>query len=151
MNDTKEKHAFTPGPWQISCIDEVEDFLMVGGGDDGSDIVADIRTYENDILNTQAELYDDIPAMRSRAHVEGWSEDSVADIEKQDKEAEKRLAELERKEKEAHANARLIAAAPELLAQCKFLERMLVTTGHHSSNRLAKVREILAKVEGGEG
>ncbi len=53
--------------------------------------------------------------------------------------------------KEAHANARLIAAAPELLAQCKFLERMLVTTGHHSSNRLAKLREVLAKVEGGEG
>jgi len=49
-----------------------------------------------------------------------------------------------------HANARLIAAAPELLEQCKFLERMLVTTGHHSSNKLAKVREVLAKVEGGE-
>ena len=52
---------------------------------------------------------------------------------------------------EDEANARLIAAAPELLEQCKLLERMLVTTGHHSSNRLAKVREILAKVEGGEG
>ena len=51
----------------------------------------------------------------------------------------------------ANANARLISAAPDLLAQCKFLERMLVTTGHHSSNKLAKVREILAKVEGGEG
>ena len=43
MNLTKEKHALTPGPWQISCIDGVEDSLMVGGGDDGSDIVADIR------------------------------------------------------------------------------------------------------------
>ncbi len=52
---------------------------------------------------------------------------------------------------EDEANARLIAAAPELLEQCKFLERMLVTTGHHSSNKLAKLREILAKVEGGEG
>ena len=52
---------------------------------------------------------------------------------------------------EDEANARLIAAAPELLEQCKFLERMLVTTDHHSSNKLAKVREILAKVEGGEG
>ena len=50
-----------------------------------------------------------------------------------------------------NANARLIAAAPELLEQCKFLERMLVTTGHHSSNKLAKVREVLAKVDGGEG
>ena len=54
-------------------------------------------------------------------------------------------------DEEKKANARLIAAAPELLAQCKFLERMLVTTGHHSSNRLAKVREILAKVEGRNG
>ena len=52
---------------------------------------------------------------------------------------------------EDEANARLIAAAPELLAQCKFLERMLVTTGHYSSNKLAKLREVLAKVEGGEG
>ena len=52
---------------------------------------------------------------------------------------------------ELWANARLIAAAPDLLEQCKFLERMLVTTDHHSSNKLAKVREVLAKVEGGEG
>ena len=52
---------------------------------------------------------------------------------------------------EDEKDARLIAAAPDLLEQCKFLERMLVTTGHHSSNKLAKVREVLAKVEGGEG
>ena len=52
---------------------------------------------------------------------------------------------------EQEKDARLIAAAPELLEQCKFLERMLVTTGHHSSNKLAKVREVLAKVDGGEG
>ena len=72
MKDTKEKHAaFTPGPWITSCIEGIEDSLMVGGGDDGSDIVADIRTHENDILDAQAELYDDIPAMRSRAHVHG--------------------------------------------------------------------------------
>ena len=43
MEATKEKHAFTPGPWHLSSIDGVEDSLMVGGGDDGSDIVADIR------------------------------------------------------------------------------------------------------------
>ena len=43
MDDTKEKHAFTPGPWYLSSIDGVEDSLMVGGGGDGSDIVADIR------------------------------------------------------------------------------------------------------------
>jgi hypothetical protein len=164
MITTKEKHAtFTPGPWKISCIDEVEDSLMVGGGDDGSDIVADIRTYENDILNAQAELYDDIPAMRSRAHVQGWSEDSVADIDKQDASTEKRLAELEIKEKEAHANARLIAAAPELLEQCKLFEKVLKAIGdmgykdeidldsHSWLMRTMELREVLAKVEGGEG
>jgi hypothetical protein len=156
MNLTKEKHAtFTPGPWKLSCIDGVEDSLMVGGGDDGSDIVADIRTYENDILDVRAELFDDIPAMRSRAHVEGWSEDSVADIEKQDKEAEKRLAELERQQKEAHANARLIAAAPELLEQCKLFEKCLtylINSGDSGADLdRDKCREVLAKVEGGEG
>ena len=128
---------------------------MVGGGDDGSDIVADIRTHENDILNTQAELYDDIPAMRSRAHVEGWSKDSLTDINKNDKEAEKRLAELERKEKEAHANARLIAAAPELLEMCKEFEKcltFLINSGDSGADlERDKLREVLAKVEGGEG
>jgi hypothetical protein len=156
METTKEKHAtHTPGPWQISCIDETKDSLMVGGGDDGSDIVADIRTHENDILNTQAELYDDIPAMRSRAHVEGWSKDSLTDIDRNDKEAEKRLAELERKEKEAHTNARLIAAAPEMYEMCKLLEECMENLdgrdGWDASYELAKVREVLAKVEGGKG
>ena len=49
---------------------------------------------------------------------------------------------------ELWANARLIAAAPELLAQCKFLEEMLTRTDHSSSPKLAELREILAKVEG---
>jgi hypothetical protein len=156
MITTKEKHAtHTPGPWKISFIDGVEDSLMVGGGDDGSDIVADIRTYENDILNAQAELYDDIPAMRSRAHVEGWSEDSVADIDKKDASTEKRLAELELQEKEARANARLIAAAPELLEQCKLFEKcltFLINSGDSGADlERDKLREVLAKVEGGEG
>jgi len=128
---------------------------MVGGGDDGSDIVADIRTYENEILNTQAELYDDIPAMRSRAHVEGWSKDSVLSIDKDEKETEKHLAELERQEKEARANARLIAAAPELLAQCKLFEKVLthlINSGDSGADlERDKLREVLAKVEGGEG
>lgn len=137
---------------------------MVGGGDDGSDIVADIRTYENEILNTQAELYDDIPAMRSRAHVEGWSKDSVLSIDKDEKEAEKHLAELERQEKEARANARLIAAAPELLEQCKLFEKVLKAIGDMGYRdeiegldlfkwlmRTTELRKVLAKVEGGEG
>ena len=153
MNDTKEKRAtHTPGPWQLSCIDGVEDSLMVGGGDDGSDIVADIRTYENDILNAQAELYDDIPAMRSRAHVEGWSKDSIADIDKKDASIEKRLAELEAQEKEACANARLIAAAPEMYEVLQELaESMELAKNYGYEKEHAMIQEVLAKVEGGEG
>tara|TARA_Y100000114_G_scaffold152721_1_gene171443 strand:- start:726 stop:1181 length:456 start_codon:yes stop_codon:yes gene_type:complete len=151
MKDTKEKHAHTPGPWVTSCIEGVEDSLMVGGGDDGSDIVADIRTHENDILDAQAELYDDIPAMLSRAHVHG---DCTEKIDKLEKEAVEKLAELERKEKEAKANARLIAAAPDLLQQCKLYEKVLselVVMGEADIEDRDKVREVLAKVEGGEG
>ena len=55
----------------------------------------------------------------------------------------------------ARANARLIAAAPELLAQCKFLEKVLASgdlsateEGLRNCDTLAEVREILAKVEG---
>ena len=49
---------------------------------------------------------------------------------------------------EQHANARLIASAPELFAQCKFLEKVLASTDHSSSPKLADLRELLAKVEG---
>ena len=48
----------------------------------------------------------------------------------------------------ARANARLIASAPELLEQCKFLEKVLASTDHSSSPKLAELRELLAKVEG---
>ena len=153
MNDTKEKPAtFTPGPWVISCIDGVEDSLMVGGGDDGSDIVADIRTYESDILNVQAELYDDIPTMRSNAHAHG---DCTESLDKHEKEVRVRLAELESKEKEANANARLIAFAPDLLEQCKLFEKcltFLINSGDSGADlERDKLREVLAKVKGGEG
>ena len=47
-NETKLKH--TPAPWQLSTIDG-EDCLMVGGGDDGSMIVADIRTRFSDVYS----------------------------------------------------------------------------------------------------
>lgn len=62
--------------------------------------------------------------------------------------------------KEDHANAQLIAAAPELLEQCKLFEKLLTyyytidkntaisATAHENRDKL---REILAKVEGGEG
>tara|TARA_R110002020_G_scaffold76552_1_gene193875 strand:- start:1124 stop:1450 length:327 start_codon:yes stop_codon:yes gene_type:complete len=52
------------------------------------------------------------------------------------------------KRNEDHANARLIAAAPELYEQCKFLEKVLASTDHPSSPKLAELRELLAKVEG---
>ena len=101
METTEEKRAtFTPGPWQVSYIDGVEDSLMVGGGDDGSDIVADIRDRDE-------------------------------------------------------ANARLIAAAPELLEQCKLFEKVLracIMAGDSGAElELDKLREVLAKVKGGEG
>ena len=59
-----------------------------------------------------------------------------------------------------HANARLIAAAPELLEQCKLFEKVLTyyygTVTNTAISATAnenrdKLREILAKVEGGEG
>lgn len=54
--------------------------------------------------------------------------------------------------KEAQANARLIAAAPEMLEMCKLLEECMETIdgkdGYDASYELAKVRAVLAKVEG---
>jgi hypothetical protein len=55
---------------------------------------------------------------------------------------------------EARANARLIAAAPELLEQCKLFEKVLcelVVMGEADIEERDKLREVLAKVEGGEG
>lgn len=58
------------------------------------------------------------------------------------------------------ANARLIAAAPELLEQCKLFEKVLTyyygTDKNTAISAIAnenrdKLREVLAKVEGGEG
>ena len=57
--------------------------------------------------------------------------------------------------KEAHANARLIAAAPELHAQAKVLERLLIELAMQgetgTDEALDEVRAVLAKVDGGEG
>ena len=55
----------------------------------------------------------------------------------------------------ANANARLIAAAPDLLAQCKLFEKVLthlINSGDSGADlERDKLREVLAKVEGGEG
>ena len=56
---------------------------------------------------------------------------------------------------EKKANARLIAAAPELLEQCKLFEKVLthlINSGDSGADlERDKLREVLAKVEGGEG
>ena len=52
----------------------------------------------------------------------------------------------------AHANARLIAAAPELYEQCKLFERAiteLMMQGETGYEELEKLREVLAQVDGG--
>ncbi len=53
------------------------------------------------------------------------------------------------------ANARLIASAPELHAQAKLFERALVELQMQGETgvdeQLTQLREILAKVDGGEG
>jgi len=54
-------------------------------------------------------------------------------------------------DEEKSANARLIAAAPELLEQCKLFEKVLnelVVMGEADIEERDKLREILAKVEG---
>ena len=57
--------------------------------------------------------------------------------------------------KEAQANARLIAAGPELHAQAVVLERLLTELAMQgetgTDEALEEVRAVLAKVDGGEG
>ena len=56
-------------------------------------------------------------------------------------------------ENEAQANARLIASAPELYEQCKLFERVIVELLMQGETgvdyELEKVREVLAKADGG--
>ncbi len=56
---------------------------------------------------------------------------------------------------EQEKDARLIAAAPAMLEMCKLFEECMENIDgledHDASYELAKVREVLAKVEGGEG
>ena len=55
---------------------------------------------------------------------------------------------------EARANARLIAAAPAMYEQCKLFEKVLnelVVMGEADIEDRDKLREVLARVEGGKG
>jgi hypothetical protein len=125
---------------------------MVGGGDDGSNIVADIRTMEDELYDAETDLFDGIKNLRSRAHVEGWSEDSVASIDKDEIKAKKRVDEIRELEKQAHANARLIAAAPEMLIALKNVKQALRMPTSFEAIRLLVVEAIhKAEVDGGEG
>lgn len=58
-------------------------------------------------------------------------------------------------DEENHANARLIAAAPELLEQCREFEKCLthlINSGDSGADlERDKLREVLAKIDGGEG
>ena len=58
-------------------------------------------------------------------------------------------------DEEKKANARLIAAAPDMYEACKLFEECMEfidgREGYDASYELAKAREVLAKVDGGEG
>jgi hypothetical protein len=110
MEATKEKQAFTPGPWQIEDCTPGE----------GTGLRFEVGTKDSVIART----------------TDGW--------------------------KEAHANARLIAAAPEMYEKlCELcnviiaLEEKGVNLPYHyfkdDMSMSDKLREVLAKVEGGEG
>ena len=107
MNDTKEKHAHTPGPWHYTLADE----RSSGGVYGGEKCVCDIIPKELQVA------YD--------------------------------CEEIEI----ANANARLIAAAPEMFETMKAILAVVNDPGPIFPGTAIgdKVREVLAKVEGGEG
>jgi hypothetical protein len=55
-------------------------------------------------------------------------------------------------DKENHANARLIAAAPEMYeVLSELLDTLEMSKGYGFDEEYDKLREVLAKVDGGEG
>ncbi len=95
MNDTKEKHAFTPGPWQAHGTK--------------------VSTWE------------------TQEQIEFHGDEVIA-------------------ETGFEANARLIAAAPamyEVLSE--LLDTLEMSKGYGFDEEYEKLREVLAKVDGGEG
>ena len=111
MNDTKEKHAHTPGPWHYS-----------------------------EVIRGRDQYYRQIRADFKIAEVHACHSG---------------VAGTKKGRAEDEANARLIAAAPELLEQCKLFEKWLtylINSGDSGADlERDKVREVLAKVDGGEG
>jgi hypothetical protein len=122
METTKEKHAtFTPGPWVISSVLKHGARCYRTIRQEGKFKLAEVFAFNECATGTE----------------EGKAED--------------------------HANARLIAAAPELFEQCKLFEKVLKAIGdmgykdeidldsHSWLMRTMELREVLAKVDGGEG
>ena len=94
MEATKEKHAFTPGPWVDSGNPEYEIYK-------GNKPIASV-----------------IPSFTA----------------------------------EDEANARLIAAAPEMFeVLSELLDTLEMSKGYGFDEEYEKAREVLAKVDGGEG
>ena len=121
MKDTKEKHAHTPGPWHAWYCKENE----TGGG-----------------------IFQDTNAESQRMICRMAKEKRVIHKDKRKSDDFVHSAEDE-------ANARLIGAAPDLLEQCKLFEKCLthlINSGDSGADlERDKLREVLAKVEGGEG
>jgi len=130
MNLTKEKHAtHTPGPWEVYSCEEGERHGQVFAPDGVSD----------------GKTVCDLPKSKL--------------IQPEDKRKNHYFVHSA----EDEANARLIAAAPEMLEQCKLFEKVLKAIGdmgykdeidldsHSWLMRTMELREVLAKVEGGEG
>ena len=102
MNNTKEKHTHTPGPWHYTLADETS----MGGVDAGEKCICDIIPKELEVTHDCEEV------------------------------------EI------ANANARLIAQSPEMY---ELLVRVSQSTGLDLLSLAMEARDVLAKVDGGEG
>ena len=109
MNDTKEKHAHTPGPWHYS-----------------------------EVIRGRDQYYRQIRADFKIAEVHACHSG---------------VAGTKKGRAEDEANARLIAAAPEMFETMKAILAVVNDPGPIFPGTAIgdKVREVLAKVEGGEG
>jgi len=128
MSEAKEKRAtFTPGPWVTSR-----------------------STHGTWIESAKVKATWSLKEGRWAGHVV-----SLPDHMEQDGIQCGSIAGQDKTQGEIEANARLIAAAPELHAQSKILERLLTELAMQgetgTDEALDEVRAVLAKVDGGEG